>query len=277
MPSRRSVRALALTAVACALGTTGVLACSTILGLGDIRESACIGDATACDGGDDVAGDTSDAPIDARPDVPCMPVTVADAAPATSCAPVEAGACAPSALDGGVVWIPPRIIHGACTTAQIDAFYAACVGPNRTDSMCSAYERDQATAACYGCIVSDIASPKLGPVVIFAVDGGGFITDLNVGGCIAALDPCNEACGRAVQRYVLCKFAACPAQCFPASALAACAAQAATCPCADLYTAAEDCANVLTSMGSPAAVCDPPGIQYLQHLEVVGGALCGGN
>jgi hypothetical protein len=278
MSPRPSVRALAIALVACALGAAGLLACSTILGLGDIRESACLGsDAGDCDGGGDASSDTPlEAAADTAPEVACMPVSVTDAAVTSSCAPIEAGACAPSGFDGGGIdWIPPRVIPGACTIAQIDAFYDACVGPNRTNSTCTAYEHGAATSICYSCIVTDFTQPMLGPLIIFDVPNGGFITELNIAGCIAVLDPCNEACARAVQRQLRCTFETCPSTCFPASGLAACADQAKMCPCADVYAAAKSCADILTAMGGPSTPCDPAGIQFLQQLEVVGNALCG--
>ena len=276
-----SVRTLAIAAVGCALGATCLLACSSILGLGDIRESACVGAGAAagsCDGGDDGTLDAADAgPPDAPAEVACMPVSVPDAAVTASCAPVEAGACAPSGFDGGGIdWIPPRVIPGACTLAQIDAFYAACVGPNRSNAMCMAFEHGATTSTCYGCIVTDFSQPTLGPLIIFNVPNGGFITEVNVAGCMAVLDPCNEACARAVQRQLRCKFATCPSSCFPASGLAACADQAQSCPCADVYAAAKVCADALTAMGGPSSACDAPNIQFLQQLEVAAYALCGG-
>ncbi len=89
-----------------------------------------------------------------------------------------------------------------------DAFYDACLGPNKTNDICTAFKQDPANAACAACVLTPDMADQLGPILSFGEFVGG-----NVAGCIELTTPSDLSCARSVQALGDCETAACQANC----------------------------------------------------------------
>jgi hypothetical protein len=90
-------------------------------------------------------------------------------------------------------WIPdtmqPPISMTACTAAQLDQFWDACLDASATQASCSTFE--SANKPCTDCLVTDVGASKWGPLVCDSIN---CVT--NPGGCVALAQ--GQACGQAV-------------------------------------------------------------------------------
>jgi hypothetical protein len=106
-------------------------------------------------------------------------------------------AVAPSAAclgaDGGETW---------------DAFFDACLGPDKSKTSCDAFTATPSNAACAACVLTSYTSSSLGPII----DYGDFVGG-NVAGCIELTTPTDLACAEKVQALTNCEIAACEANC----------------------------------------------------------------
>ena len=91
-----------------------------------------------------------------------------------------------------------------------DDFYDACLGPNKTNQVCTAFKQDPANAACAACVLTPDTADQLGPILSFGEFVGG-----NVAGCIELTTPGDPTCARDVQALSDCETAACQANCPP--------------------------------------------------------------
>ena len=256
-----------------------VAACRNVLGLADVREAPCVG--ADCDAGKADDGSASDDALDARSDPTpeaCVPVAIENGAT------LEAGVCAPS--DGGCVpravdpsrfhWVPPHVSPNACTLPQIDMFYQACMGASATEASCNGFLADIANQKCNDCILSQRGDTTYGALIQQPLAGGIVYQVENSGGCIAALDPCNQPCADLALEFDQCTFDSCVSSCATRDELAACTAQAAACVCAGYFQAAQDCGHELYAVGSPATGCVPMSGTDQNIFELIAAAICAG-
>jgi hypothetical protein len=253
----------------------GASGCSSILGLGDITESSCVG--SECDGGSDApagdGGDDADAG-DGKAEA-CVPVTVIDPSTidAAACPPSDGG-CAPGPVDAAALhWVPQRVQPGTCTAGTIQDFYSSCVDvATRNQPACGAFESTY--APCNMCLTSNIGDPSYGVLIDIAV-GGGIDTLLNTSDCIMALDPCNEPCARVREALIQCVVAACIGSCPVLADFQACTHQAAMCgECSAYFYSADDCGVRLAAAKSPAQTCVTQQGSFEANLLELGGPAC---
>ena len=215
--------------------------------LADATEHADATDGSQADGGAD-----AHAQIDAQNQ--CIPV-------ATPQSPLEGGvACAAEAGAGtcyphdlsswSPTWAPPvgagsRGAAGLCSATQISDFYAECLGTSSTMAGCNTWIA--ANATCHGCLFTGLGASQYGAII------GGALTDyLNVGGCIAALEPCNTACGQAFDALFQCDLVSCDAYCSTQASGIACANGASNCSACEGFAAAALCIEQITGPKHPA-------------------------
>lgn len=207
-----------------------------------------------------------------------MPVTVLDAAAfegGTCPVTTDSGCAAGSVAPGSIPWVPPHAQPTACTSQQIDAFYAACIGPSSTDSACKAFGSAVDTAACYFCIFSLSTDPTYGAIVYTPFPGGLAYTELNTGGCIAVLDPCNAECGHAVQALARCQDESCKTGCLALADFKSCVAGSQMCgTCLGYYEVANDCSQSLIRTMSAGATCVLPEPDYETAFKVTAQSIC---
>jgi len=191
----------------------------------------------------DAADDVTDTKDAAAPDV------LHDSS-ILSCTPADVTTFAPQP------YVHAKDAHqGACTDAQIHAFYDDCLAPTATQQTCAPFSGSSASTenkACAACIVSRDSDPKLGPLV----EHKGTIS-VNVAGCMEIADPANGlACAKAYQAADACERAACSANC-PVTDEAsfqlylACVSDAAKTGCAS-FTSALACVSAEADAGASA-------------------------
>jgi hypothetical protein len=140
----------------------------------------------------------------------CVPITV-PALPKNGgpACPMDAGACFPADVTKfAPTWVPPvsdKLYPGICDATQIAAAYTACFGASQSIAACSAYKQlSPANMDCLACLTTDVSSQRYGAQITV-----GRLATINYAGCIAAAEPCNQACAAAVLADLECDFAAC--------------------------------------------------------------------
>lgn len=182
--------------------------CAKIVGIGTLPYPP---DATmADDAGDDSETDDGG---DAAPESACAAVTVSPPIPDGG------GAACPSGSDSGACtpidrtgfhwnWRPPVGMHlDKCTSEQIASFLKLCFAPNATSATCDPWRLAPSNAACLGCLLTTDSDNQLGATVA-PVGYGGYV---NVAGCLALVEPCNQPCALALQSQFECGYTACAA------------------------------------------------------------------
>jgi hypothetical protein len=195
----------------------------------------------------------------------------------------EAGptSCPPSIPAGFTpTWKPPTVVPSACSTADLTAYFHACLESPATtekDGTCAKFKTAAATKAC-----GDCAEPADGSGPIQWQSNRKFYTS-NIAGCIAVTQMMTGAdkCGAAYNAAVECSRAACT-YCFDQGGtfdqFSACQKDASKLgQCASLgMDEAAKCAGY-TAAGSPAVKClkttsNEPNDTYYPRLV---GVICG--
>jgi hypothetical protein len=163
--------------------------------------------------------------------------------------------------------IPSSVCLGDDGGPTWDAFYDACLGPNKDTTSCDAYQASPENAACAACIVTPFTDGTLGPILDYGEFVGG-----NVAGCIELAAPTEIACARAVQAQTDCELAACQANCpvsDPTSLTArdACTMAADMAGCSSFVQAASACRAAEADAGT-AAPCAPAAFKDFYDLVV---------
>jgi hypothetical protein len=167
-----------------------------------------------------------------------------------------AGQCGPGVVTSAPAYVPPAPTQqGVCTPQQIDDYFNNCFSATASNYSCNAWLSDPdagvANQTCASCVFTDSTAGAWGPFVYFVQVQN---VDFNFGGCMAVLDPSQNACAESVELDQECDYAACP-QCFDVNALYQCMAVADSVPCACAsYAQATGCANGEVD-GGPAAAC----------------------
>jgi hypothetical protein len=203
-----------------------------------------------------------------------------DAAPKDDATSGDGGTCAPEALPPSftATWhVPNAFGTGACTPAQIDQFYTACLTPPIDSMTCGAFVA--ANGVCSTCLESTDKDAKYGPVIWHS--NRTYFT-LNIAGCIAnaQADTSAKSCGAAYQAVLECKQTACEG-CFLTgggfSAFSACQTAAGKAVCKAYGDAMSDtCGKDLRDAGSPSSVCLPPsGTSTKEAYKRIAPLFCG--
>jgi hypothetical protein len=147
-------------------------------------------------------------------------------------------------------WVPPVGQHtGHCTTAQVSAFYTACLDPTATVAGCSAWRTNPANTTCGGCLFTPSSASAYGALIGYSDD-----VLVNVPGCIALAEPCNLGCAQAILAAEACDDAACGSPfCTDFASFNACASQSqsASCGCSG-FAASAACESQITGAQHPA-------------------------
>ena len=190
------------------------------------------------------------------------------------CPPPASGTCAPGNVSGfAPTWKPPTgAKQGKCTASQVATYYSQCAANGATPTACTAWRSNSSNATCGGCIESKETASSWGPLVF--LDNG--VEQINAGGCVALLEPCNAPCAEAYEAAATCDLAACESNCpvgtDPASfaAYKACVATADSCGCSK-WTPFAACTDSLKGPLHPASICvDAPDFQtyFMQVVPV---------
>ncbi len=270
--------------VAC-LALVGLHACSSSY---VTRDQVAAGGAEAgADAGADAGDDTGAEPGEAAPGEtgspfdagPCTPVSV-QALPqrgGSACAQ-DASSCAPGDMSGYIPrWVPPLpgLPHaGACTASQIADAYDQCLSSSTGN--CSQWQTGN--PACAACLMTPASANQFGAMFV-----DGTASYVNLGACVALSEPCNAACGQAVQADRLCTLTACsPTRtgCSASAAYEACvtAADEAPCGCTGFGNVATACLNALTSaptVHASYALCGLAASDFEGRFTAVATFLCG--
>ncbi len=228
---------------------------------------------TGGDGGSTDGGNTTDVAV------ACKPVMVADAGTTAVgtgdaggvCAPPTGGQCGPiDVAPFQASWHPPSGFHqGLCTSAQIDGYYAACLDPNTANATtCANFD-----AACTACLSTDETAASYGPLIAKS----GFV-NINIGGCIELLEPCNHDCAQAYMANDECAEASCSANCPVVDDLSfqdylGCTSTASQCACS-AENARAQCATLVSGSMHPAAQC-LTATTFEQFFKTVAPIFCG--
>jgi hypothetical protein len=190
----------------------------------------------------------------------CVTVAVSGTGGLATCTPTGS-ACGDIGTIGTLpAWVAPSGLHqGLCTTAQVTTIFNDCLGDAGTAAKCTAVQK--ADPKCYGCIFTTEGAAAYGPVI--ETTNGGAV-EINQGGCIDLLEPCNLACAEASQSIIGCENAACEPNCptittsAEATEFIDCLSAADTCDpggCDTYTTEATNCGALLTGATHPASVC----------------------
>ena len=184
----------------------------------------------------------------------------------------EAGSCEQASVAGFTpTWHAPRRVVGACTNDQITDFATACIGTASTPTACNAYQQASiSNANCEACLVTPATNPQYGALI-----NKGAYLELNLGGCVDLLEPCNQNCGEALLGQIECEGAACSACTFGSQGFEDCNTAADGCGCTAIAEEASNCHSAITQRQSPAAACFAPA-NFLAGFSALASLFCGG-
>jgi hypothetical protein len=228
------------------------------------------------DGGHDGGAEGGKARDAGAPEAACHPFML-DAGQPSACTPVEAGTCAPASLpDATFPWRPAQRELGACTPALIAGFIASCISDTSNEAACKAYFADEKGVVCGDCIDSDLGDSMYGA----AIQSGG-VVQLNIGGCIALVDPCNQACAEANEAALLCGAASCGPSCgledsvtnAQLQAFEDCATASGSCACAPERAFMTAC-NAALKKNVKTAPCFPGNLAFEDALTKLASLFC---
>ena len=99
----------------------------------------------------------------------------------------------------------------ACTSTQIAAFLAGCIGATSTASACAGFQTASANVGCMACLIPGTDGGPLSNTGGVLLDStGSFMVGVNTPGCIALADPsAGPACAAVLEPLFQCELAAC--------------------------------------------------------------------
>jgi hypothetical protein len=240
-----------------------------------LRVGICIAVACAgCGGGSATTADggTADATAYDSPDDGGAPFDTGDAGSLPTCP-------TPGPLvefDAG--YHPATPLHqGWCSPAFLTQFYQDCVVSGATSTSCSNWSTsaDLAHQRCAACLATPSTEPNYGPIIVY-----GGVLDINLAGCIQALDPNALACATAMQASYACEHAACDKPCpvtdrnsYTQWAKCAFAADQGVCK-----TYVDQSCAAAEADGGAAAACFPwegVGASFGAYYDVLSALFCG--
>jgi len=207
----------------------------------------------------------------------CTAVTVpSGTGGAGACGTPVTGSCGPGKLPTGFAptATPPTAVQNVCTPAQIQSIYTDCLA----GGTCGEADADNPAFPCYGCIFTDATASSWGPIV-----SAGGLANLNLGGCLQLLEPCNAACATALEEDFKCEQAACATNCPIAGASDVtaynnCSNTVDNCSgangCVD-YAYGSSCASAVTGAAHPGSVCFANQGNFEQAFLAIVPVFCG--
>jgi hypothetical protein len=248
-------------------------------GAGDDGSGDDADDASDSEGGksDDAAEESGTKDSGPAVDAGCQVVTV----PSTTtgfmaCAAPVSGTCGPGSLATFTATAPPPTgaKQGLCTTQQTASIYAGCLDPTTgSDAACTT--AGNAASACYGCIFTAQTAMNWGPVV----NTTSGLSEMNVGGCLALLEPCNSGCANTFEEDLECEQAACAANCPTTSSTTGfenCTQAIDDCtPGCAKYSVGEGCQQFISGSNHPGAVCFANATDFQAQFTAIVPVFCG--
>ncbi|HEY2517556.1 MAG TPA: hypothetical protein VGI39_42090 [Polyangiaceae bacterium] len=121
--------------------------------------------------------------------------------------------CSPISTTFTPTYYPGATSPLACTTTQVNNFYAACLGSNATKGTCGTWAT--ANATCDSCLEGNTnpAGPKWGPYTQWPLDYNATVLELDIGQCLIA-DGQSTSCAKAFEALTECEHAACGNACY---------------------------------------------------------------
>ncbi len=219
------------------------------------------------------AQQTADTSRPPPPSDGCVPILV-DAGEGPAC-PASDASCAPKPASGfTATFVPPVPRSSSCTKTQINTFTGNCFTPTDAgQGACSAFEMDSANDTCLQCLLgsSSTSGSTFGPV-LSTPEG---VSELDIGGCIALLDPCQMGCASAVEAQTQCIEYACGGCATMGQTIfESCISTAQTCTCLPQTNALNNCRAKLE--GTAAATCFPL-TSFLQGANELSQVFCNGD
>jgi hypothetical protein len=193
--------------------------------------------------------------------------------------PDDGGVCAPSAITGFTAKYraPAAPNLTACTAAQLDGYYAACLTQPLDEKKCTDFTA--ALGTCGTCLDTSDTAGAFGPVIWHDQDK--YFT-VNIPGCIALKqqDTGTAGCGAAYESLLQCNRRSCESCLVGVSAtfkkFTDCQRDAKTTTCLDYYKK-ESAACAKLSTGTPADICIPPAGSTLKDaFKLIAPIFCGG-
>jgi hypothetical protein len=191
--------------------------------------------------------DTS-TPVDTGPPPACTTVTVDMTTTGDSMCPAPVtGSCGAGSITvTPTAHLPTAAKQGVCTAAEMQTLFNNCL--NGGTGACT-------QDPCYKCIFTDQAAAAWGPVVL-STDN---LAQMNVGGCLQLLEPCNSACAATFEEDLECEQEACGTNCPITTSTTGynnCAMSVDSCvPGCASYYAGTGCQGQITGAGHPGSVC----------------------
>jgi hypothetical protein len=170
------------------------------------------------------------------------------------------GGCAPTLTGFAAATHPAVSTKGACTAAQVQGYYDACLGPNAATQACANWPT--AWPSCNTCLfgASNVTGTGWGPILEYPL-----VIAVNQGGCVALDRPTATDCASALDAQLECAHAACDQVCNASLAVNQdCLTAALTSACAS-YTQA-----VTTACQPVQSVCTQQNSQEGLFLAIVG-------
>jgi hypothetical protein len=192
------------------------------------------------------------------------------------CSSVDAGACGPASLAAFTATAPPpALAQQACTSTQLQNIYNDCLN----GGTCTESGVGDPAFGCFSCIFTHQTDSTWGPIVLSPES----IANINLGGCLTLLEPCNAPCGATFEQDLQCEEAACGAACASTETtsltdLNNCIAAIDSCDpggCA-LYSNGTSCVTEITGAGHPGSVCFASPGNFEAAFLTVSGVFCGG-
>jgi hypothetical protein len=119
------------------------------------------------------------------------------------------GTCAPKEMTGFVApnYKAARVVHGACTTSDIETYYSDCL----TAGNCTAFRSGGARERCGACLVpSELGSDTFGPLLKLG-SSTAYVSSTNLAGCIELQG--EPECAKKIQAEQLCEYHSCADSC----------------------------------------------------------------
>jgi hypothetical protein len=174
-------------------------------------------------------------------------------------------------------WVQPLGPHlGACTATQISDYFTACQAMGSTTQTCQAWTQIPANATCFGCLETPSTSSAYGAIIVYPNVN---LDEVNIAGCIALAEPCNQPCAAAMLAQLQCENAACTSPfCGDFASYQSCSTAADTCADCTGFVASSDCQSqfVGTASQHPAVqVCNLTANDFQGFFTAVAAYICG--
>jgi hypothetical protein len=165
---------------------------------------------------------------------------------------------------------------GVCTSTQLSDYFTACQAAAATTQSCDAWKQVPGNMACSGCVETPSNAGAYGAIISYANVN---LDQINLAGCIALVEPCNQPCSAAILAQLQCENAACTSPfCADFASYQTCAGQADTCADCSGFVSAADCQAQLAASASqhPAvSACNLGAASFQDFFTTIATLMCG--